>query len=157
MPWAPTTADRLKIDGNLVVQYDPPRAFGVTYGTSDAVGLGTHTFEWVGYQQFGGAGFELSVAPGTNTSAVNAANGWRLVGDNTLPGNPIQLQGSIALTVAYAVSTNVVAGNSIGTNAAGTAALGNSQYGVLIQGQSRGNLIGTNGTRMRTQPASRGT
>ncbi|HBI46092.1 MAG TPA: hypothetical protein DDY78_25040 [Planctomycetales bacterium] len=131
---------RLRIDGNQVVIYDAPRAFGVTYGTV-TLSAGTHTFDWVGYQQGGGAGFELSVAAGTNTSAVSAANGWRVVGDNTLPGNGIQLQGSIAVTVYYSAAKNVVAGNYIGTNAAGTAALANRGVGVDIVG-STGNTIG---------------
>src|SRR5207237_2910355 len=130
-------------DGNLVVQFDTPRSFLSTYGAV-ALTAGTHTFEWMGYEQASSAGFEVSVAAGTNTSAVSAANGWRVLGDNTLPGNGLELQGSIALTVTYAASKQVVAGNYIGTNAAGTAALVDTLDGVQIT-SSRGNVIGVNG------------
>ncbi|MFO0966754.1 MAG: LamG-like jellyroll fold domain-containing protein [Gemmataceae bacterium] len=143
---------RLKIDGVLVAQFDTPRGFAVTYGTATLT-AGAHTFEWVGYDLTGSSGFELSVAAGVNTTAVTAANGWRLVGDNTLPGNGLQLQGSIAVSVAYAMiksfglgqSKNIVAGNYIGTSKDGSAAIPNAVVGVLIQGSSRGNRIGTNG------------
>jgi titin len=130
--------ERLRIDGNNVIVFDAGRGFGVTYGTV-TLSAGTHTFEWEGFQGGGQAGFELSIHAGNNTSPVNAANGWHAIGD---PAAPVQLQGTIAVTVYYLTAGNVVAGNYIGTNAAGTAAIGNGQDGVYIV-NSRDNVIGT--------------
>lgn len=133
---------RLRIDGVTVAAFEVGRSFAVSYG-SVFLSAGTHTFEWVNFDGGGGAGFELSVAAGVNTSAVSAANGWRVLGDNTLPGNPIELQGTINVTAYYALANNVVAGNYVGTNAAGSAALANTFDGVIFF-STRGNRIGTN-------------
>ncbi len=129
---------RLTVDGNLVGEFDGGRGFGVTYATTYLT-AGTHTFDWVGFQEGGQAGFELSLAAGTNTSTVSTANGWYVLGD---PAAPIQLLNPMTVRVYYINAANTIAGNYIGTNAAGTAALANAQTGVYVL-NSRGNVIGT--------------
>jgi hypothetical protein len=141
---------RLRIDGVDIIVDDSFHGFQNRYA-SVALTADTHTFEWIGFQGGQAVAFELAVAAGGgNTSLVTANNGWRVIGDNTvpengaIPANSIELLGSIEVTAYYTAGNNVVAGNFIGTNASGSAAIANAAGGVLISGGARGNLIGTN-------------
>ena len=77
------------IDGNVVVQYGQTRALCRDLwhlhllDTWDTL---LHV-DAITCQQAGGAGAEVSIASGTNTSAVSTADGWWLLGDNS--GNHI--------------------------------------------------------------------
>ena len=96
---------RLRIDGGDVIVDNTLHAFGDRFGKV-SLGEGDHTFEWVGFQSSGGAGWELSVAVGDNTRAVTDANGWKVVGDLD-PFLQIGLNGSINVTVYYVVREEV--------------------------------------------------
>ena len=140
---------RLRIDGQDVAVAPNPQVFTDTFGTV-TLSAGTHTIEWTGYQDGGGAGFELSVAAGSGViGPVTTANGWHVLGDpNADPA--ISLQGSIAVTVSYSVAAggqaNVIQGNKIGTNTAGTLPLANGADGVLISNGASNNMIGGTAT-----------
>ncbi len=141
---------RLVIDGQAVVDEPNPEPFAENFG-SISLSAGTHIIQWTGYQQYGGAGFELSVADlGVTTGPVTTANGWHVLGD---PDAAISLQNPLSVTVSYSQpqggQNNVVAGNYIGTNAAGNAALGNGQSGILVENGAQYNTIGGTATSDR--------
>lgn len=60
-------------------------------------------------------------------------------------GNVISGNQSGGLVIGNGPQRNHVAGNSIGTDSSGTFAIANSGHGVVIHGNSPGNVIGTNG------------
>ncbi|MFO0849595.1 MAG: PKD domain-containing protein [Gemmataceae bacterium] len=122
---------RLRVDGADVIVDDTTHSFARFFATK-TLSAGTHTFEWVGFENIDVAGFELSVAVGAGkTAPISEANGWRVLGAAN-PHPEIQLSGSVSVTVYYATNVTTVAGNYIGTNAAGTAALANSNSGVYL-------------------------
>ncbi len=90
---------RLRIDGIDVIVDDTTHPFEDRFGQA-TLGAGNHTFQWVGFERGGGAGWEFSVAPGANTSPVNGLNGWKVVGDSS-PHPEIELQGQIDVTAYY--------------------------------------------------------
>jgi hypothetical protein len=140
---------RLRIDGQNVISDNTYHGLQNYFGQVN-LSVGVHSFEWIGFEGGGASGFELSVAVGAvSTGSLLNSNlstvGFKVLGDPT-PHSQIALQGSIAMTTYYANAANVVAGNFIGTNAAGTAALGNLLDGVFINGSSKGNRIGTDGS-----------
>ncbi|MFC1516467.1 Ig-like domain-containing protein, partial [Thermodesulfobacteriota bacterium] len=91
---------RLRIDGKDVIVDENLHPFQDKFGVA-TLDSGTHTFEWVGFERSGGAGWEFSVAVGTNSEPVNSSNGWKVVGDPE-PHSEISLNGQIDVTVYYA-------------------------------------------------------
>ncbi len=70
---------RLRIDGADVVVDDSGHGFADRFATVN-LGVGTHTFEWIGMEYNFAAGWELSVAVGSGrTGPVTEANGWRVL------------------------------------------------------------------------------
>jgi uncharacterized delta-60 repeat protein len=136
---------RLRVDGNDVVVYDVGwQGFGDRFGTV-TLSAGAHTFELIGYEQNGAAGFEVSVAVGNGVAGpVTEANGWRVLGA-TNPHTEIALSGTVAATAYYPgpEPTNVtIAGNYIGTDPTGAIDLGNNGDGVRIEYRATGVTVG---------------
>ncbi len=139
---------RLRVDGTDVIVNDlGNRPFAENFG-SITLSPGSHSFEMVGYEQNGGASFEVSVAVGSGvTSPVTAANGWQVLGSPT-PHSQIALSGTVATTVYYPDPVDMqstIAGNYIGTDVTGTVDLGNDQRGILLTNGVKGVTIGTDG------------
>jgi Ca2+-binding RTX toxin-like protein len=138
---------RLRIDGADVIVDNANHGFTTLFGTVTLV-AGAHTFELVGYEGGGAAGFEVSVAVGSGIAGpVSEANGWRVLGAAN-PHSQIALSGGISTTAYYPNPgpLNVsIAGNYIGTNPAGTAAMPNAGSGIAVTARSQGVRIGTNG------------
>ncbi|MFM7977537.1 MAG: PA14 domain-containing protein, partial [Pirellula sp.] len=137
---------RLKIGNQSVIIDDNQHGFESRYGQA-TLGVGQHSFEWIGFNRVGSSGWELSVSNlAENTHSVSTANGWKVLGDPN-PHPQLRLAPSTNLSVtSYKVNgseqTNiVVAGNYIGSNAAGTEAISNGQIGVGV-GHSRFVTIG---------------
>ena len=105
---------RLKIGSNVVINDDSLHPFEVRYGEVFLT-AGTHSFEWLGFERDGAAGFELSVI-------VDGM--WKVLGDPD-PHAEIRLQSgtNMAVTTYYVAGTDqsntLIAGNYIGTNATG--------------------------------------
>ncbi len=141
---------RLRINGQDVIVDNAAHAFTTVYGQI-SLGVGTHTFEWIGFERNFGAGWELSVAVGNNTSAVNAGNGWKVVGDPT-PHAQISLSGSMSVTAYYPTEYErtqaAIAGNYIGLLPDGSGMLPNGGAGIVIT-NANSNRIGANGDGVR--------
>jgi PKD domain/PA14 domain len=139
---------RLRINGVDVVVDDTAHVFANRFGNA-TLNAGTHTFEWYGFDRTGFSGFEVSVAVGGgNTSTVNQANGWEVLGSPT-PHSQIALVDSIEATVFYSepgMINTKIAGNYIGTDPVGTLDFGNSGDGIRVQANSQGVTIGGSGS-----------
>jgi hypothetical protein len=73
---------------------------------------------------------------GTNSDGVADAAERNVISGNRLSG---------VLMIDVGTDGNLVAGNYIGTDVTGMVALANSEHGVILLGQAKGNRIGTNG------------
>jgi Ca2+-binding RTX toxin-like protein len=139
---------RLRIDGTDAIVDNSNHTFTTAYGTRTLT-AGTHTFEVVGYESFGSAGFEVSVALGSGVvSAVNEANGWRVLGAAN-PHAEIALSGVVTATAFSFLPPDLnikIAGNYIGTTVDGSAKLTNGNAGVYIQNGAAGVTVGTDGS-----------
>jgi parallel beta-helix repeat protein len=128
---------RLKINNATIINDDSLNVFESRYGQA-TLSAGTHTFEWIGFEWYGAAGFELSVnSAANNTSAITSANGWKVLGDPS-PHSQIRLSPGTNMSVTTykpagpEKSNSVIAGNYIGTNAAGNSKVGNGGNGVWV-------------------------
>ena len=94
---------RLRIDGLDVIVDDSLHGFQNSFNTID-LNAGSHTFEWVGFERGGEAGFELSVAVGEAFGdqfiPLDPFEGWKVVGDPA-PNPEIALTGTIDVTAYY--------------------------------------------------------
>jgi hypothetical protein len=140
---------RLRINGSNVIVDDALHGFDSRFATV-TLGVGTHTFEWVGLEYNSSSGWELSVAVGGGkTAPITEANGWKVLGSST-PHPQIRLQAgtSIATTAYYPTPGNLntsIAGNYIGMNVSGMGPMPNTSDAVLLTNQAEGVRIGTNG------------
>ena len=133
---------RLKINGaSVATDLGEHSGVGTVYATVNLT-AGTHQLEWTGFEDRGGAGFEVSVAVGARQGGtVSEAEGWKVLGAPQ-PHAGIRLDGELAVTVWYidALQTNtVIAGNRIGVAADGLTRLANGIDGITVD---------TNGTRI---------
>lgn len=105
---------RLRIDGQDIIVDDATHGFENRFADVH-LDAGEHTFEWTGFERLGGAGWELSVAPGAgNTGPVNTTNGWKVVGDPS-PHPEIGLTGPIQVTAYYSAGANPTPVDSLST------------------------------------------
>jgi titin len=123
---------RLKIDGVAVAT--DWGGNGLTLATVNLT-AGSHTLEWVGFEETGSGGFELSVAVGGGkTGPITTANGWKVLGD-AVPHAEIRLDGDLSVTSYYAAaidSKTAIAGNLIGLLPDGVTRSPNDAYGLYI-------------------------
>ena len=137
---------RLKIDNATIINDDSLHGFESRYGQA-TLSAGTHTFEWIGFEFYGAAGFELSVnSAANNTSAITSANGWKVLGDPS-PHSQIRLSPGTSMSVTTYTpagpekSNSDIAGNYIGTNASGNSRVANGRHGIFVD-QSRFVTVG---------------
>ncbi len=99
---------QLLIDGTEVASAPDPRAFALSYTTVHLT-AGQHDLTWIGYQQGGGAGFEVSVATGDlpwwwgqdwGWYYQTYEPGWSVLGDPTAPSG-VTLAAGLNVTVYY--------------------------------------------------------
>jgi len=123
---------RLKIDGVTVAT--DWGGNGLTLATVNLT-AGSHAVEWVGFEETGAGGFELSVAVGGGKSGpITTANGWKVLGD-AAPHAEIRLDGNLSVTSYYAAaidSNTVIAGNLIGLLPDGVTLSPNDAYGLYV-------------------------
>ncbi|MFN5435507.1 MAG: beta strand repeat-containing protein, partial [Planctomyces sp.] len=123
---------RLKIDGVTVAT--DWGGNGLTLATVNLT-AGSHAVEWVGFEETGAGGFELSLAVGGGKSGpITTANGWKVLGD-AAPHAEIRLDGNLSVTSYYAAaidSKTVIAGNLIGLLPDGVTRSPNDAYGLYV-------------------------
>jgi hypothetical protein len=97
---------RLRIDVNTngigpedtVISLDGTSDFRTLFQNVTFPAAGTYDFEWVGFDQGGSSGFELSVATQAGTTPEPVAAGtWELLGQHAA-NSPVKLSGQIAVT-----------------------------------------------------------